>query len=144
MFVKGRSVTALLDTGSWLSIVSLHFFRNLHTPMISISEDHCILKSAGSDFLNVCGKVTLDLSVNHLSMSHEFVVVENLTLNALIGCNFMSKFNVVITFVKRTVSFMEGLARVQLLNQSNELKETVRTINYVTLKPYKLAKCLQK
>ena len=61
------------------------------------------------------------------------VVVENLTLNALIGCDFMYKFNVVINFVNRTVSFMGGLACEQLRNQSNELKETVRTINFVTL-----------
>ena len=109
MFVKGRSVTALLDTGSWLSIVSLQLVRKLRIPMRS-TPDHCILKSAGGDFLNVFGKVTLDLSVNHLSMSHDFVVVENLTLNALIVCDFMYKFNVVINFVNRTVSFMGGLS----------------------------------
>ena len=84
----------------------------------------------------MCGKVTLDLSVNHLSMSHDFVVVENLTLNALIGCDFMYNFNVVISFVNRTVRLMGGLACEQLRNQSNELKERVRTINFVTLQPY--------
>ena len=84
----------------------------------------------------MCSKVTLDLSVNHLSMSHDFVVVENLTLNALIDCDFMYKFNVEISFVNRTVSFVGGLACEQLRNQSNELKETVRTINFVSLKPY--------
>ena len=84
----------------------------------------------------MCGKVTLDLSVNHLSMSHDFVVVEHLTLNSLIGCDFMYKFNVVINFVNRTVSFMGGLACEQLRNQSNELNETVRTTNFVTLKSY--------
>ena len=136
MFVKDRSVMVLLDTGSWLSIVSLQLVRKLRIPMRSTPEDHCILKSAGGDFLNVCDKVTLDLSVNHLSMSHDFVVVENLTLNALIGCDFMYKFNVVISFVNRTVSFMGGLACEQLRMQSSELKETVRTINFVTLKPY--------
>ena len=57
-------------------------------------------------------------------------------MNALIGCDFMDKFNVVINFVNRTVSFMGGLACEQLRNQSNELKETVQTINFVTLKPY--------
>ena len=53
----------------------------------------------------MCGRVNLDLSINNLSMSHEFVVVENLTLNVLIGCDFMYKFNVVIDFVNRTASF---------------------------------------
>ena len=74
--MKGRSVTVLLDIGSWLSIVSLQLVRKLSIPMTSTLEDHCILKSAGGDFLNVCSKVTLDLSVNHLSRSHDFVVVE--------------------------------------------------------------------
>ena len=64
------------------------------------------------------------------------MVVENLTLNALIGCDFMYKFNVVINFVNRTVSFVSGFACEQLRNQANELNETVRTINFVTLKPY--------
>ena len=72
--------------------------------MKSTPEDQCILKSAGGDFLNVCGRVNLDLSINHLSMSHEFVVVENLTLNVLIGCDFMYKFTA-IDFVNRTASF---------------------------------------
>ena len=99
--MKDRSVMVLLDTGSWLSIVSLQLVRKLRIPMRSTSEYHCILKSAGGDFLYVCGKVTLDLSVNHLSMSHDFVVVENLTLNALISSDFMYKFNVAINFVNR-------------------------------------------
>ena len=77
--------------------------------MKSTPDDLCVLKSAGGDFLNVCGTATLDLSINHLSMSHEFVVVENLTLNVLIGCDFMYKFEVVIGFVNRSVSFMGSL-----------------------------------
>ena len=130
--MKGRSVTALLDTGSWLSLVSLQMDRNLCIPMRSTHEDHCILKSACRDFLNVFGKGTLDLFVNHLSMSRDFDVIENLTLNAFIDCDFMYKFNVVISFVTRTVSFMGCFACEQLRNRSNELKETVRTINFVT------------
>ena len=82
--------------------MSLKFVRSLHIPIKFTPEDQCILKSAGGDFLNVCGRVNLDLSINHLSMSHEFVVVDNLTL---IGCDFMYKFNVVIDFVNRTASF---------------------------------------
>ena len=71
--------------------------------------------------MNVCGKATLYLSINHLSMCHEFVVVENLTLNVLIGCDFMYKFNVVIDFVNRFVSFMGNLIIANLLiNQSSE------------------------
>ena len=59
------------------------------------------------DVLKVCGRATLDLSINHSSMSHEFVVVENLTLSVLIGCDFMYKFQIKIDFVNRSVSFME-------------------------------------
>ena len=99
MFVRGRSIQALLHTGT---IVSLKFVRSLRISMKSTPEDQCILKSASGDFLNVCGRVNLDLSINHLSVSHKFVLVENLTLNVLIGCNFMYKFNVVIDFVNRT------------------------------------------
>ena len=103
MFVKGRSIQTLLVTGSWQSIV---FVQSLRLSMKSTPEDFCVLKSAGGDFLNECGRATLDLSINHLSMSHEFVEVENLTLNVLIGCDFMYKFDVVIDFVNRSVSFM--------------------------------------
>ena len=73
--------------------------------MNSTPEKLCVLKSAGGDFLNVCGRATLDLSTNHLSMSHEFVVVDNLALNVLIGCEFMYKFEVVIDLVNRSVSW---------------------------------------
>ena len=69
-------------------------------------------------------------------MSHEFVVVKNLTLNILIGCDFMHKFNVVINFVNRTASFLRNLVMAKLLSQSRELSETVRTVNHVILKPY--------
>ena len=136
MFVKGRSIQALLDTGSWMSIVSLKFVRSLRIPMRSTPEDQCILISASGDFLNVCGRLNLDISVNHFSMSHEFIVVENLTLNVLIGCDFMYKFDVVIDFMNRSVSFMGSLTAATLLNQSSELSETARTVNNVILKPY--------
>ena len=59
--------------------------------MSSTPEDLCGLRSTGGDVLKVCGRATLDLSINHLSMSHEFVVVEKLTLSVLIGCDFMYK-----------------------------------------------------
>ena len=136
MLVKGRSIQTLLDTGSWLSIVSLKFVQSLCLPMKSTPEDLCVLKSVGGDFLNVCGRATLDLSINHLSMSHEFVVVENLTLNVLIGCDFMYKSEVVINFVNGSVSFMGNLIVAKLLNQSSEWSETARTVNRVILKPY--------
>ena len=51
--------------------------------------------------------MTLDLSINHLSMSHEFVVVVKLNLNVLIGCNFSYRLNLGIDFVNRTSCFME-------------------------------------
>ena len=95
-----------------------------------------MLKSAGGDFLNVCGRTTLDLSINHLSMSHEFVVVENLTLTVLIGCDFMYKFEVIIDFVNKSVGFMGNLVVAKLINQSSEWNETARTVNSVILKPY--------
>ena len=120
MFVKGRSIQILLDTGSWLSIVSLKFIQSLPLPMKSTPQDLCVLKSAGGDFLNACGRATLDLSINHLSMSHEFVVVENLTLNVLIGCDFIYKFEVIIDFVNKSVSLMGNLVVAKLLNQSSE------------------------
>ena len=69
-------------------------------------------------------------------MSHEFILIENLTLNVLIGCDFMYKFYVVIDFMNRSVSFMESLTAATLLNQSSELSETARTVNNVILKPF--------
>ena len=133
MFVKGRSIQALLDTGSWLSIVLVTFVHSLRIPMKSTPEDERILKSAGGDFLNVCGKATLDLSINHLTMCLDFVVVDNLTLNLLIGCDFMYKFNVIIYFVNLSSRFMESLVVAKRLNQSSELSETVRTVNHLIL-----------
>ena len=70
--------------------------------------------------LKVCGRATLDLSINHFSMSHEFVVVENLTLSVLRGYDFMYKFEIKIDFVNRSVSFMENVMVAKLLNQSSE------------------------
>ena len=69
-------------------------------------------------------------------MSHEFVVVENITLNVLIGCDFMYKFEVIIDFVNKSVSCMGNLVVAKLLNQSSEWNETARTVNSVILKPY--------
>lgn len=63
-------------------------------------------KVGRDDFLNVYCKVTLDLSLIHLFRCHEFVVVGNLTLIVLIGCDLMYRFNVVIDFVNRSASFM--------------------------------------
>ena len=104
--------------------------------MSSTPEDLCGLRSAGGNALKVCGRATLDLSINHLSMSHEFVVVENLTLSVLIGCDFMNKFQIRIDFVNMSKSFMENLMVAKLLNQSSEWGQTARTLNSVVFKPY--------
>ena len=49
----------------------------------------------------------------------------------------MYKFEVIIDFVNRSVSFMGNLVVAKLLNQSSEWNETARTVNSVILKPYK-------
>ena len=69
-------------------------------------------------------------------MSHEFVVVENLTLSVLIGCDFMYKFQIRIDFVNRSISFMENLMVAKLLNQSSKWGQAARTVNCVVLKPH--------
>ena len=69
-------------------------------------------------------------------MSHEFVVVENLTLSVLIGCDFMYNCEIKIDFVNRLVSFMGNLMVEKLLNQSSEWGQTARYVNCVVLKPY--------
>ena len=84
----------------------------------------------------MCDRFILDLSVNHLSMCHELVVVENLTSNVLIGCDFIYQFDVVIDFVNRSVSFIGSLTAAKLFKQSSQLSETVRTVNCVIFKPY--------
>ena len=56
-------------------------------------------------------------------MCYEFVVLENLTLNVLIYCDFMYKFNFVIDFVNRSESFMGSLVVAKLLKQSSELSK---------------------
>ena len=85
------------------------------TKFVYINEDYprgLLHEVRRGDFLNVCGKATLALLINHLSMCHEFVVVENITLNDLIGYDFMHKFNVVINFVNR--SAFSSLADITL------------------------------
>ena len=119
MFVKGRSVQVLLDTGTCYQLYPCSWFVSWE-----YQSDHLrrtiVLKMVGGYFLNVCGKVALDLSINHLAMSHDFVVADNITPSVLLGYNFMYKYDLRMHFVNRTVSFVEGLTVAKLLNRSKK------------------------
>ena len=89
----------------------------------------------------------ISLEVEGLSMSHEFVVVQNLICDILLGYEFLYRYNVKIDFKNRTASFMDGLVVAKLTTSQEELRREVRIINFVNLKPHSEAivpVCLQR
>ncbi|UYV72103.1 hypothetical protein LAZ67_9001818 [Cordylochernes scorpioides] len=92
--INGRKIKALVDSGADFSVISDKFRRELKTPLFK--EPGPILKAANKNLIETLGKCVLNIEVNGLKISFEFVVMVECSHDIIFGWDFFKATEAVI------------------------------------------------
>ncbi|UYV80667.1 hypothetical protein LAZ67_19001324, partial [Cordylochernes scorpioides] len=92
--INGRKIKALVDSGADFSVISDKFRRELKTPLFK--EPGPILKAANKNLIETLGKCVLNIEVNGLNISFEFVVMVECSHDIIFGWDFFKATEAVI------------------------------------------------
>ena len=98
--MHGYSSTCLVVSGSVLTLIPSDFPGLQYTTVSPYT--HTSLLTAGGTPLVTSGMCTLSVQIGNNTISHEFVVVNNLSTGPLLGADFFKSHGV-------TVNFQNGL-----------------------------------
>lgn len=136
----GKTVLdALVDTGATVSVVSYAFLQEIFKNVqIKTDPKNLGLKSACGNYLNKVGISTISVDINGLIIQHDFHVIEYLQQKVILGLDFLKQNNAHIDFEHNTLSLLDDMVQIQMLNvvHENDTFNTVKSYEDVTLDPH--------
>lgn len=105
--INHEPICVLLDSGSNFSLMSARWYKSFRR-ICKLPELRSTLVScatANGQLLSVLGVVKVYLSIQDLSWPIEFIVTNNLKVNAILGCDFFERTRCVLNYVDREVTF---------------------------------------
>ena len=99
----GRSVHFLIDSGAAVSVVSHDILST--SARADINKAAPLTVGANGLPLDMLGSVNLQVNVNNVCTSHVFIVAGKLTVDCLLGIDFLSCHGAVLDCARNTLSF---------------------------------------
>jgi len=119
MKIRNKAVQCLVDTGSVSSVISKSLVDKLRLP-VEINDNNKTLLAATGKPLQVIGSVNINFHLKGLIMPHNFIVVEELFPQLILGGDFLRKNNASICYADNTVRFYNDLIIAPLQRFSNK------------------------
>lgn len=110
-----ETILSLIDSGSSFSLMHRMYAEKLET--LGVLRKPIELATANADsYLKVNHWVRLDFYYNDIRMSDEFLVVSNISEDAIIGANTLQKWRIKLDFEHDTVIVDPKVAKAILKN----------------------------
>ena len=93
----------LLDTGASFSIVSSQLASRIPYAKISHNK-HVNLCGVTGTHLNIKGTTDISFDMGNQSITHSFIVCDNIAEQMILGTDFLKKYEVEISYKNRTIS----------------------------------------
>ena len=90
--INNHQTDFLLDSGAAISVIC----QTILPTDTEIRSSAAAAVGATGTPLVVKGHVTLSVSMGHLTVMHEFTVVQNLSVSCLLGTDFLRRYNVIV------------------------------------------------
>ena len=111
---KGEvNLYSLFDSGANLSCINPDFLEKLEDP-VKLGRIRNIYTASEGHFIEVSERVSLDFYLEDVLLSDEFLVVPNLSEEAIIGAATMQKWRIKLDFEHDTVHVDPKVAKLQL------------------------------
>ena len=134
ILVCHKTIQALIDTGSVISILSRSCLRSLKIDekFITASSREFIL--ADNSKFHILGTVEIDLKLNGLIVPFNFFVADQLSDHCILGTDFLKQTQAKIDFSDGVVSFFHDLVVLPLLSRS-QCTSMVRLVGKTKIPP---------
>lgn len=111
--LKGQHIKALVDTGAAVSVIDENFLKEFYQGHFSPLQKHSSgdVKTVSGAPLPVSGRFTTTLEIANGLYSCPFLVVRDLTYDALLGRDFRRANGAVINLKDSTLQLEESIAR---------------------------------
>ena len=110
--LAGRSIGFLIDSGAAVSVVAYGVLPSSVRAEINSAAPSAI--GANGSPLDVVGRVNIPILLDTFSTNQSFIVVHKLTVDCLLGMDFLAKHGAVIDCVKNSLSLTSGSTYLQL------------------------------
>ena len=134
VMIGPNSILALVDTGSVATLCHSDVLKLVPNCKIESCSGLPKFHSANGQTLKIEGRVELTIKVNGFLIAHEFLVVQDLVNEIILGMDFLETHDVHIHCKERTVSF-NNLTTVPMLHPRDICQRTVSLISACTLTP---------
>jgi len=85
--IKNRVVQSLLDLGSPRSLIASNLVKQFHLKLFPLGNESTMISASGQA-LKLTGKVYVPCLMNGLNVTQEFIVVDRLFPNLILGTDF--------------------------------------------------------
>ena len=129
--IAGQFNIALLDTGCGTSIISHKFLRknNLQMTNLKTGQNYVLFAANGSK-IRVLGQTTILLNLGGMNVSFDFLVVDNLNQDMILGIDFLEHTKAKILCAEQKVIFYDDLIQVNMINRQRDVLACVSR-NYI-------------
>src|SRR5881628_709929 len=108
--------TALLDTGSALSLLQAAFAKKLQVKIKPPNPTHPKnLLNASNQLMQIIGTAQISLKIGGLLFPTEFLIINDLSYRCLLGRDFCNSASVTIDFGNKSVSLCDNVIAVNIL-----------------------------
>ena len=127
-----KKTNALVDTGSQLTLASNTFFQKSEFKSQTLAApDYDLIKGVGGNLLQIIGKISLPIQINHKTFNTYVHIVKGLSQSVIIGLDFLEKHNAQINLGSRTIDISEVNITVPYETKTH----FARTAEKVTIPP---------
>jgi len=145
--VHQQFFSALLDSGSQQTLIRADFLKKFGSKIRPVPLDKPQrLNTANNQSMPVIGVASLPVKIEGLLMPFDFLVVEDLSVNCILGTDFMSFSNCVLDFTQQTVQFCDNVIAVNMLKRFDILQNMLALMQTIKIQPraeYFVPVCVQ-
>ena len=126
--IKGRF---LVDTGSSICVISSKVFNSLNQGNIVLTPTTKNVRMADGTLLKLKGLCDLEIQLDHLLFSHQFVVADVDESMGILGINFLDTYDAEVKIKKRLLK--TKLGKIKLHRSSSDICNRIQLCDNVTI-----------
>ncbi len=109
-----KTLYTLFDSGANLSCINPDYIKDLENP-VSLGRIRKIATASEGRYIEIKERVTLEFYIDDVLLSDEFLIVPNLSEEAIIGAATLQKWRIKLDFEHDRVIVDPKVAKLQLI-----------------------------
>ena len=93
MRIQNKTVSALVDSGADISVMSSKFYRKLKLDDNTLTEIKSFATSANGSHLKIHGCACIPVEIGHLQLYQKFHISPNVSQDIILGLDFLKDQN---------------------------------------------------